>query len=583
MSGIEAVGLVLGIIPLIISALEHYQEGKSAVSTWRRHVRIVRSLVRNLKIEQGNLYNTCELLLSGIIPPVNLNPMLDEPFGPLWQDKRIKKRIEERLNRSYNVFEETVGEMLAIMKELESNLEFKPEGQPEQYMSGAVERNMKRASLVINRSSYDAALQGLTLKNQTLATIVSDSLKLEPFRRQRSRGKYLGLLRKILSSIYKALQLGLHGTCPQKHGMNLQLLDPGLSLRGDEESIIGKLDFRVILLHNIVDLASPLPQSWIWKEVKLQVDVSSGNHRARFILSRRPQIEEMAIRDRPSEVNNSIPAATSPPKLVTGKLCQALSIDNFGMTCGYVTDPSVDEYGQFGVSRIDDIRDSCELTFVSIRDIMATPVRWRRGTTPSPTEKLGLASTIASGILQLQTTPWLSVVMTSDTLYLARFDSVVKFDRVYISKTASEDLCHHSPICHGPCEIIRAEGFDSELIWGLFVLLIEVIFWRAIDDILSERFALNVAGTSPSDIFDCGTGPGFKILPDLLSHVALVGGQEYRNAVQNCLKLAFDNSIDLGQDAIRQQIYNNIITPIEESCESSNEVIVVTGGVEITF
>ncbi len=129
MSGIEAVGLALGVIPLIISALEHYQDSRGAVSTWRRHVRVVQSLVRNLKTEHGKLYNTCETLLGGIVPPAKLEPMLKEPFGPLWQDEDTRKRIERRLDHMYDTFQYTVRDMLAIMEELKSNLGLNTQGQ----------------------------------------------------------------------------------------------------------------------------------------------------------------------------------------------------------------------------------------------------------------------------------------------------------------------------------------------------------------------------------------------------------------------------------------------------------------------
>ncbi|KAI1120639.1 hypothetical protein F5Y10DRAFT_257955 [Nemania abortiva] len=605
MSGIEAVGLVLGVIPLIISALEHYQDGKGAISTWRRHARVVQSLVRNLKTERGKLYNTCETLLGGIVPPAKLEPMLNEPLGPLWQDEHTKERIERRLDHMYNAFQETVRDMLAIMEELKSNLGINSEGQPEWYAGGTVKRNIMRASLVIKRSSYDEALQGLISRNQTLETIVVGSLRLEPSRGKRSRGKYLELFRRIVCSIYKALQLGLCGTCPQKHGVNLQLLAPGLNFRGDEESIIGKLDFRVILSHRAASLTNLYPSSWNWKEVKLHVDVSSENQKTRFVLPGRPSVEatdgKMATRrvkfvvDGSSqatnrqaigyglpEAKNSMPI-TSTPKLETGELCQALSIDNFGPTCGYVADPSVNEYGRFGVSPIDGTHDSYELSFISIRDMMETPIDGRRRSTPSFPQKLALASTIASGILQLQNTPWLSMEMTSDTLYLAKIDGNVNFDRAYISRAAPEDPCRHSPACHGACAM-RAEGFGNELMWALFVLLIEVILWRPMGDILSERFSVSVTGVSPSEIFDYTTERGFKIVQDLLSRVTMVGGREYRNAVESCLKFAFGYpNLDLGQEELRQQIFGNIITPIEESCESSSKLVIAVGGFDVRY
>ncbi|KAI0450710.1 hypothetical protein F5B21DRAFT_489739 [Xylaria acuta] len=613
MAGIEAVGLALGIIPLIISSLEHYQDGKSAVSTWRQHAKVVRSLVRNLKTEHGILYNTCETLLGGIVSPTKLEPMLNEPFGPLWQNENTKERIERRLDHMYNTFQETVRDMLAIMEELKLNLGLNDQGQSDSYIGGTVKRNLMRASLVIKRSSYNEALKELIAKNQTLETIVVGSLRLEPSRGKRSRGKYLETFRRVVSSIYKALQLGLCGTCPQKHGVSLQLLTPRLSLRGGEETIIEKLDFRVILSHYAAEHAILHLRSWNWKEVKLQVDIPSETPKGEFSLPSHPLLkaadgirvmkqvkfsvgansqttDPQSTSNMPTEAES--PLLLRPPqKLITDKLCQALNIDSSETKrCGYVTDPSVHEYGRFSVFRIDDICGSCEPSFICIRDIMETPASGRQKSAPSLPQKLALASTIASGILQLQNTPWLTMVVTGRTLYLARLNNDVSFDRAYISRTAPEDPCRHHPTCIDSCEdrtsvITPAERFGNELIWGLFVLLIEVILWRAMDGILLEGFTTDIAGESPSEIFDYTTERGFKIVQGLLSKVALVAGQEYCRAVETCLKLAFGYpSLDLGQDEVRQQVYGNIITPIEESCENSKTLTILgRGGFDLTY
>jgi len=122
MSGIEIIGIVLGTIPLVISALEHYQDTRQVVSTWRRHVRVTQSLMRNLQTEHGKLYNTCETLLGGIVPSTMLLPMLKEPFGSLWQNDDVRERIEQRLDHMYYVFAENVKDMLATIEQLKSNL-----------------------------------------------------------------------------------------------------------------------------------------------------------------------------------------------------------------------------------------------------------------------------------------------------------------------------------------------------------------------------------------------------------------------------------------------------------------------------
>ncbi|KAI0466998.1 hypothetical protein F4859DRAFT_283514 [Xylaria cf. heliscus] len=610
MSGIEVVGIALGILPLIISALENYQNGETVVSTWRRHERVIQSLARNLKTEQGCLRNTCETLLGGIVSPTTVGSMLEEFDGPLWKDKDTNERIERRLDHMYNNFYGIVKDMIETMKELDSKLGLNTQSQSEWHTGSTT---IMRASLVIKRSSYEKTLQYLISRNQRLATIVVDSVRLEPSRGKRSRGIFLKLFGRISSSIYNALQLGLCGTCQQKHGVSLQLPMPPLTWRGDEKAIIKKLDFRVVLSHYVMGPATIHTANWNWKEVKLQVDIplatlkrgiSPPNNplvkvidgrrvlkRVKILVGGDPQIADaQSISNFPAETGHSL-LLEPPLKPITDKLCQALGIESSGpKACGYVTDPSVREHGRFSVVHINDIRDNCELTFISIRDVMQAPTPGRqKWDPPSLPQKLVLASTIASGILQLQNTPWLSMVMTSRTLYLERFDiDTVSFDRAYISRTAPENPCPHNPSRPDQCQnsatiTTLAERFGNELMWALFVLLIEVILWRTMDDILSEGSAANMVGASPREIFDCAAEPGFKIVQGLLSRVTLVAGQEYCCAVETCLKLAFGfPNLDLGREEVRHQVYVDIITPIEESCQNSKSVKISRGGVDIT-
>ncbi|KAI1317443.1 hypothetical protein F5Y16DRAFT_392755 [Xylariaceae sp. FL0255] len=617
MSGIEVVGLVLGIIPLVISALEHYHDGSSAASTWRRHARVIQSLTRNLRTEHGKMYNTCETLLSGIVPATRLEPMLQEPFGPSWRDQETSRRIEERLDHMYSAFEETVKEMNSIIKELKLNLGISTRFEADESTRGPVKLSvMMRASLVIKRSSYEEALQRLITKNQTLETIVIGSLRLEPSRRKRSHGKYLEIFRRVFSSIYKALHLGLCSHCPRRHGVSLQLLTAKPSLKGDAESVIKKLIFRVILSHHAAELTDADPWKWIWKwkEIGLQIDGTPKSMLKQLVhpesapvqserqnRTRRVRISEQSLQIIGSSATGSSNTKyinstllTTPSEPSPDKLCQILSIGrSIPNICGYVTDPSVQEYGRFGVSCVNESTDNRELSFIPIRDMMEIPACWRQMNNPSLPEKLTVASAIASAILQLYNTPWLSRVMTSHTLYLAKFDSVASFNQVYISKSAPEDHCSHGPKCQASCEgtapvLTRTEQLGNDLMWALFILLIEVILWRTIDDILTEgnsgKLSANLVRESPSQIFDYTTEKGFSRVRDILSKVTMVGGQDYCGAVECCLKLAYSYPrLSLDHEELRQQILGNIVAPIETSCESSQTLTIIHGGYGITF
>jgi hypothetical protein len=105
MSGFEVAGAVLGVIPLIISALEHYQDGVRVIQRWRKYDRELQSLIRNIETERVRLQNVCEKLLDGLVPPSQIDAMVENPGGDLWMNESIQKKIRDRLWRSWELFE----------------------------------------------------------------------------------------------------------------------------------------------------------------------------------------------------------------------------------------------------------------------------------------------------------------------------------------------------------------------------------------------------------------------------------------------------------------------------------------------
>lgn len=124
----EAVGVVLGVIPLVISALEHYAEGIETIHKWWRYKRELASLKRILEAEYVRYLNTCEELLSGIVPDATLAALLDFPGGPGWQNMEIERKLRARLRMSYVSFLNTINDMNEVMEILKSKLELDPNG-----------------------------------------------------------------------------------------------------------------------------------------------------------------------------------------------------------------------------------------------------------------------------------------------------------------------------------------------------------------------------------------------------------------------------------------------------------------------
>ncbi len=122
MPGIEVVGIVLGTIPLLISAIEHYPDGVSAVQRWRRFQREHKLLVRSLRREQMKMKNMCEELLRGLVPDSQIELMIEDPFGTQWRNDKINAKLKARLQDSLEVFQSTVTDIQTAVAELSRRL-----------------------------------------------------------------------------------------------------------------------------------------------------------------------------------------------------------------------------------------------------------------------------------------------------------------------------------------------------------------------------------------------------------------------------------------------------------------------------
>lgn len=128
MSGIEVAGLVLGSIPLVISALKYYDHGIMTIERARSYTRYRMTLIEALNEERTRLENICEFILDGLVPKFDIERMIADPWGDLWKDEALKLKLRARLWNSLTQFEQTSQEMRTAMRELMDKLDVGPDG-----------------------------------------------------------------------------------------------------------------------------------------------------------------------------------------------------------------------------------------------------------------------------------------------------------------------------------------------------------------------------------------------------------------------------------------------------------------------
>lgn len=135
MSGLEVAGVVLGGLPLVISALEHYTHGVNTAKRYWRFRSELRSLILEINTERSIFTNTIEQLLTGIVRVENIADCINEPGGDRWRDVEIEHKLKVRLGKVYENYIDNVRGMASSLSQIMTKLALDPDGKVQSTLS----------------------------------------------------------------------------------------------------------------------------------------------------------------------------------------------------------------------------------------------------------------------------------------------------------------------------------------------------------------------------------------------------------------------------------------------------------------
>lgn len=193
-TGIEVAGLVLGAIPLLISALENYENFLDPTKSFFKYRGELSRATRQL----GNYYTSYEqsiqILLTPIADPQELHDMMENTNSELWTDKKLEEALQKRLGKSYHAYTRTVQEIEDAMTSIAEHLNIEgadkitQEGleaiiaaHPPQTQQGKLPKFKfsKRVKFTMKRQKIKKLLNDLTKSIDLLDTYLEKSEKLE--------------------------------------------------------------------------------------------------------------------------------------------------------------------------------------------------------------------------------------------------------------------------------------------------------------------------------------------------------------------------------------------------------------------
>ena len=113
MSGIEVAGIALAVFPIIIKGISHFTEGIEMIKRWRQYRIRLQNYANVVETQYVYYLDTIEGLLIDIVDSEDdMARLMSHPRGVDWQSSVYAQRLQQRLDRSYEVYVRTIKTMV---------------------------------------------------------------------------------------------------------------------------------------------------------------------------------------------------------------------------------------------------------------------------------------------------------------------------------------------------------------------------------------------------------------------------------------------------------------------------------------
>lgn len=129
MSGLEVAGLVLAVIPLFISAFEHYEEGLQPYKRLFHYEQQSRRYRIRLLVQYTTYSQTLRYLLTDLTDRDKLDDMITRGYGEIWKDQELTTRLQQQLGTVYESVRIVLNQLSDVMEQLAKILDIERQGQ----------------------------------------------------------------------------------------------------------------------------------------------------------------------------------------------------------------------------------------------------------------------------------------------------------------------------------------------------------------------------------------------------------------------------------------------------------------------
>ncbi|KAK4186117.1 hypothetical protein QBC35DRAFT_413475 [Podospora australis] len=567
----EIAGLVLAVTPLLISALEHYEDAVEPVIAFFRWRQQLPKVIRELYMGHTSYEQNLRLLLSDTVDKAELGDMIDNPRSEHWKDQTLIEALQDKLGTAYEPCLSTINEIADIMVMIAKCLNIDGNcstGLHQQTLTSLVIANppisnatvfrarfcfKQRMDFTMNRKSANALLAKLQRCNTRLYEFIEKAEKLqsavsstEAPSTTRLRIQFvapLELIRGNASHVHSVLS---HGWCDSHAAHHAGLrLEQRLVRRGRNRSSlsqdsftghVGKSDcFGVSLLRS--SMLSWIDTEFHIDEKEIKKQTSPG---------RRVRKVAFSVAEPPTE-----PAQQLQPLPEVKNICSTIESLRHPFL-GFRLRPSQKLIGPFEILSTPSpiLSDKC----TTLQDVLPV-IRHEDFSLP---DLYTLAITLVSSILQLSQTPWLQQSWSKQTIQFLRLRDGCLNDAVDIKQPYLSQVHHiqnsnktSAPVDH------RNQQLDRRNMLALAIMLLEINSGVPIENMRSK------GNSQPSEIEDLVTASRWLNTRLAMGRMT----RQFADAITYCLQCYVDPFASFGNPEFSKSVEEKVLGPLESEMQ----------------
>ncbi|KAJ0416338.1 hypothetical protein BJY00DRAFT_304224 [Aspergillus carlsbadensis] len=426
MSGLEVVGVVLGALPLMIAAVDHYKTTSQRIKLFRYKEPLIADLIQALQEQQFFLETDLAITLKAAsLDDDEIADLLTKPDATVFGDPDVAMDVQKYLGAGYGPYTAAAARCQRILSDIAKHIRGLASSTQRQDLAGIVDANpakdgryelAKKIKFSLDRDDLERRIKELEDATERLrrvrdySTLQAD-VPLETTSRATTRyTSKLRTVRDYAQRLHNAISGGYAAGCHHEHETYLFLESRSESMESKKQKALKEppIGFSLALPPVAPKLQGAV--SCYVTEVKVRHEDEHSVSSAADPAGSSPAVVQIVLpppptaHPRPTKIDDlcrSVSTATMNGTLLKLYLSQSgcLSCNHLPLTNG--PGRHVNWADLLSLEQILDAQPQSQVTL---------PI-WTRN------QRIALALNIASSLLQLYSTHWLTTSLTSKSIY----------------------------------------------------------------------------------------------------------------------------------------------------------------------